>query len=617
MKTSVKLSSLFLALVFITSCSLQEEGLFERDLQLKNDDLTKTSEISKVIPGSYIIVFKDHVVNPAAEAGMLSARFGLEKGHVYEHALKGFSASVPDKALKGLQNHPLIDYIEADITMHANAQTIPTGVKRIAAIHSTGTIINVGVAILDTGIDADHPDLNVSGGIRFYRGRFTDSKYDDDNGHGSHVAGTVGAKDNDIGVVGVAPGASLWAVKVLDARGSGYLSDIIKGLDWVTARATTIKVINMSLSGQGVSNAYRKAIQNCVEAGIVVVVAAGNDSRDVYGNDGIFETSDDIIPAAYPEVATISALADSDGIPGGKGSPTSYGDDDSFASFSNFSRSVDNKDEPPVISPGAAIDLILPGVSILSTYKNGGYATASGTSMASPHAAGLVALYIANNELIPSSATDVYNIRQALIDAGKAQNDSEYGLFVQNDPDNNKENLGWAGTGTVDPPVNQPPVADFSYSISDLTVAFTDKSTDSDGTIASWSWDFGDESTTSYIQNPIKTYNAAGTYKVTLTVTDNKGLSGSKDKSISVPEESGGLVLTAVAYKVKGRQKVDLTWTGATNVVIYRDEGDIATLTGSSYTDNIDKVGGGSYTYKVEDVSTTPSTWSNEVTVTF
>ena len=613
MKTSVKLSSLFLALVFITSCSLQEEGLFERDLQLKNDDLTKTSEISKVIPGSYIIVFKDHVVNPAAEAGMLSARFGLEKGHVYEHALKGFSASVPDKALKGLQNHPLIDYIEADITMHANAQTIPTGVKRIAAIHSTGTIINVGVAILDTGIDADHPDLNVSGGIRFYRGRFTDSKYDDDNGHGSHVAGTVGAKDNDYGVVGVAPGAPLWAVKVLDARGSGYLSDIIKGLDWVTARATTIKVINMSLSGQGVSNAYRKAIQNCVEAGIVVVVAAGNDSRDVYGTDGIFETSDDIIPAAYPEVAAISALADSDGQPG---------PDDSFASFSNFSGSV--VDGNPVVSPGAAIDLILPGVSILSTYKNGLYATASGTSMASPHAAGLVALYIAINKISPNNATDVYAIRKALIDAGKAQDDPLYGLSIQNDPDGKPENLGWAVTGTVAPPANQPPDANFIYSIDGLTVTFTDESTDSDGTIASRSWNFGDGSPVveTNLTKLDHIYSDYEEYTVTLTVTDNDGSTVSKTELVTVTEETDpGIVLTAVAYKVKGRQMVDLSWTGATadaDIIIYRDGEEIASLTtGSSYTDNIGKVGGGSYTYKVEDVSTSPSTWSNEVTVTF
>jgi len=152
-------------------------------------------------------------------------------------------------------------------------------------------------------------------------------------------------------------------VKVLNSKGSGYLSDIIKGLDWVAARSADIEVINMSLGGQGLSTSYRNAIATCVGKGIVVVVAAGNESSDVYGKDGNFETSDDIIPAAYPEAMAISALADSDGNYGGSGQATSYGADDSFATFSNFSKSVVSG--KPVTSSGAAIDLMLPGVSIL------------------------------------------------------------------------------------------------------------------------------------------------------------------------------------------------------------------------------------------------------------
>lgn len=125
------------------------------------------------------------------------------------------------------------------------------------------------------------------------------------------MAGTATALDNGWGVVGVAPGARLWAVKVLDASGSGYLSDVIAGIDWVTQNAGDIEVANMSLGWQGNSVSAREAIQNSVAYGVVYVVAAGNDSEDVYGSDGIFGTSDDFEPASYPEAATISAFTDS------------------------------------------------------------------------------------------------------------------------------------------------------------------------------------------------------------------------------------------------------------------------------------------------------------------
>lgn len=222
----------------------------------------------------------------------------------------------------------------------------------------------------------------------------------------------------------------------------------------------------------------------------------------MYGNDGEFGTSDDRIPAAYPEAATISAMVDSDGLSGGQGTSTSYGADDSFASFSNFSYSVVT--ENPVNSSGKAIDLILPGVNITSCYKDMNYATMSGTSMASPHAAGLVALYIAEYGRA-NNATGVYNIRQALINNGKLQTDPE-GMKVQNDPDGNEENLGWAGTGTAT--VNQPPTANFSYQANNLAVTFTDLSTD-DGTIVAWSWNFGDGAT-STDENSQHTYASVG-----------------------------------------------------------------------------------------------------------
>jgi subtilisin family serine protease len=609
---SVKLLSIFIALILISSCSLQDERLIQEDLQLNSGDLTNATEISQAIQGRYIVVFRDLVTNPSTDAEMLRGKFGLQLGHIYENVFKGFSASIPDQALNGLRNHPLIDFIEPDITMYASEQIIPTGVRRIAADKSATADIdgvdegmNVDAAVIDTGIDQQHPELNVVGGVRFYLGMLTDSKYDDDHGHGSHVAGIIAARDNGSGVVGVAPGARLYAVKVLNSRGSGYLSDIIKGLDWVRAKASDIEVINMSLGGQGSSTAYRTAIQNCVAAGIVVVVAAGNESMDVFGPDGKFGTSDDLIPASYPEAATISAMADSDGQPGGTGPTTSYGSDDSFASFSNFSRSVAPGN--PVSSPGLAIDLILPGVNIYSCYKDMNYATMSGTSMASPHAAGLAALYIVEHGRA-YTANDVYAIRQALINAGKAQNSAE-GLSTQNDPDQNPENLGWAGSGT--PQENQPPVADFIYSATDLSVTFTDKSTD-DGTIVTRGWTFGD-GTNSALTNPTHVYATSGTYSVSLTVTDNGNLSASVSHPVTVnAPEPGSIVLTATPTSIRNRMRVSLTWIPSTTVVdVYRNNVRIATSVSNSYTDNLNKKG--VYVYEVRSGNIR----SNAVTITY
>jgi len=395
-----------------------------------------------IAPDRYIVRLRDDVKDPPAAASELARRHGFVVGHVYRRVLRGFSARMSRAVKRMLERNPEVAYIEPDRKFYAIAQTLPTGVDRMdAGPEFTGGEVNADIAIIDTGIDLTHPDLNLAGSTDCAGfGGCVDGGGNDGHGHGSHVAGIAAAKNNDFGVVGVAPGARLWAVRVLDNNGSGWTSWIIAGIDWVTAHADTIEVANMSLGGQGFSSAMREAIQESVAEGVVYVVAAGNDSRDVYGNDGRFGTSDDFVPAAYPEVAAISALADSDGRYGGAGPTTSYGPDDSFASFSNFSRSVTAGN--PVTSPGAAIDLMCPGVNIYSTYRNGQYATFSGTSMASPHAAGLAALYIAQNGRA-HDAIGVYAIRQALIDAGVDQNVAG-GLAVSNDPDANKERLGYA-----------------------------------------------------------------------------------------------------------------------------------------------------------------------------
>jgi subtilisin family serine protease len=534
------------------------------------------------------------VIRPGADAGDVAAGLGVAVSYVYSHALNGFAAPLPAAQLRALKADPRVAYVEPDLVVHTcEGQTLPTGVDRIdvdfnatADIDNIDDRVDVDIAIIDTGIDQYHPDLDVVGGRRFYtiatgapwnRGTFADENYDDDNGHGSHVAGTAAALDNTEGVVGVAPGARLWAVKVLDASGSGYLSDVIAGIDWVTGKADVIEVANMSLSWQGNSSAARTAIQNSVEVGVVYVVAAGNDASDVYGLDGSFGTSDDIEPAAYPEVATISAMADSDGQPGGTGGDTSYGNDDSFASFSNFSASV--VDGNPVTSPGAAIDLLMPGVDIYSTYMGDGYAKGSGTSMASPHAAGLAALYIAANGRA-TDATAVHAIRQALIDSGVAQNGPQ-GLATLNDPDDNLENIGWAGPlGSVD----YPPTVNITNPENGVTVSGTVTVTidatdieDPAGTLTvTWSVDGGSWHSATYISDT-GYYEASwdttagvddGSHTVNASATDSAGNTGNDSNNVAVdnvndpPVADAGPDQTVVDEDGDGFETVTLDATG-------------------------------------------------------
>ncbi|NCQ34006.1 S8 family serine peptidase [bacterium] len=408
------------------------------------------AEVSKsageIVPDHFIVQFKGDVSDVPARARKLADKYGFELRMVYEHALKGFPVHASARVIESLRAETDILEIVPDRMYKVSAQYLPTGVDRIdtdlnpiANIDGVPTGVDVDIAIIDTGIDYNSTELNVVGGVKLTSG-VPEPNFMDDNGHGTHVSGTAAAIDDSVGVVGVAPGARLWGVKVLNSFGFGSTSNIIAGIDWVTARAADIEIVNMSLSGVGWDSAFHTAVANCVNAGVIVVVAAGNDSRDVYGADGTLGTSDDVVPACFPEVATISAYGDSDGKAGGTGGITSDGADDSFASFSNFSASVYAGN--PVTSPGLAIDMTLPGVDIVSTVPNGGYASASGTSMASPHAAGLFGLYIAQNGR-PIDAAGVSAARQAVIDIAVAQG-APYGLAVANDPDGNLEPLGFA-----------------------------------------------------------------------------------------------------------------------------------------------------------------------------
>jgi subtilisin family serine protease len=464
-----------------------------------------------------------------------------EVDYVYKRALKGFAVVATEGQRARIAADPRVALIEPDLPVSIDAQTTPTGIQRSFAagnsnIDIDGTDdfrVDADIAILDTGIDLEHPDLNVVGGVdctvqvgnRFVCDDSRDG--DDDHYHGTHVAGSAAAIDNGDGVVGVAPGARLWAVKVLNAQGSGFTSGILAGIDWVIERGD-IEVLNMSLGGSGRSAAYRTAIDNAVANGVVVVVAAGNANAD----------ANNASPAYVPNAITVSALADFDGAPGGNGARTCRNDqDDTLANFSNW---------------GTAVDIAAPGVCILSTIpiERGRYGTLSGTSMASPHVAGAAAL-LASGSNAPRNASDVQAIRNALVGNGNFN-------WTDDSGDGVKEALldvsGFSPTLTPTGGGNAPPTADFSVNCDFLSCSFTDGSSDDTG-VTRWSWDFGDGGS-STSQNPSHNYSAAGDYTVTLTVEDAQGASASASRTVTVEDRSssaGGPVLENIAPRTRTR----------------------------------------------------------------
>ncbi|HEU4671418.1 MAG TPA: S8 family serine peptidase [Candidatus Limnocylindrales bacterium] len=358
------------------------------------------------------------------------ARDSVRPDHVFRHALRGFAATLTPAQAAAVRADPSVRAVVPDARVELTEQSVPTGVERIratdspiASINGIDGRVNVDVAIIDTGIDPDNPDLNVAGG---HNCTGDGRGWGDVMGHGTHVAGTIGARDNGIGVVGVAPGARLWSVRAFEPDGFSRISWIVCAIDWITSLKDPIypdlpriEVVNMSLRDDGRDDhdcgrtnhdPEHEAICRSVAAGITYVVAAGNDAT----------TTARWRPASYDEVITVSALADFDGLPGALAEPTcsalgGAATDDAFAPFSNY---------------GADVDLIAPGVCIRSTYPGGSTKLSSGTSMAAPHAAGAAALYKAAH-LFASPA----DVRAALVAAGSADWDTS------SDPDGTHEPL--------------------------------------------------------------------------------------------------------------------------------------------------------------------------------
>lgn len=337
---------------------------------------------SQVIPGRYIIEYNDVNGRMPAVTKVESAQeyknqiaaiqdifiddfrsMGITNANItasYGFALQGFTADLTKDQVELLRKDARIKNIEQDYTIRmgkpgggggggADPQQTPYGTTRVGG----GTSSSSNTAwVIDSGIDQDHPDLNVdtARSISFLSGSPSNQSPDDQNGHGTHVAGTIAAIDNTIGSVGVAPGTTVVAVRVLDRRGSGSNSGVIAGVDYVAANGSNGDVANMSLGG-GVSTALDNAVISAASTGVKFVLAAGNESQDANNSSPA--------RANGPNVYTISAMDIND----------------NFASFSNF---------------GSPVDFCAPGVAVFSTWKSGGYNTISGTSMAAPHAAGVL-----------------------------------------------------------------------------------------------------------------------------------------------------------------------------------------------------------------------------------
>ena len=308
---------------------------------------------------------------------------------VREFNFDAMTIRAPRSAIEGLENNPNVRYVEENGRMHALGQTTPYGIEQVDAdvvIDDGETGDGVSVSIIDTGIDPNHETLsaNLGEGWAAVSAACQDDcdsgwtcaaneirtcyeEWDDDQDHGTHVAGTAGAVDNNVGVLGVAPDATLHAVKVLDCCGSGDFSDIAAGIEWSADQGHD--VINMSLGG-GESDAVNDACDYAAQQGVVIVAAAGNDGP-----------SEDTVsyPAAHEEVIAVSATDENDDI----------------AEFS---------------SRGPEVEIAAPGADVLSAVARDGYEELSGTSMASPHVAGAAA------QVIASGITDREEVRQRLKD---------------------------------------------------------------------------------------------------------------------------------------------------------------------------------------------------------
>jgi len=574
-KMHFKLFVTVLALFLINSCNEPlVEDYSENNLELKSANSLKTS---------YIVLLNDADLNTellklkgyekkqaavkAVSAKILN-RVGIVDGeieHVYGTAVKGFSIKIPPGQLKKLQDDLSVVKIYEDKLVSlvqpknikvagdvsAQSQEIPWGIIRVnGGADGTGKT----AWIIDTGIDLDHPDLDVdaSRGETFVT---RTKSADDDNGHGSHVAGTIAALNNGEGVIGVAAGATVVPVKVLDKRGSGYYSWIIAGVDFVAEHGSVGDVANMSLGG-GFDEELNDVVISAAQSGVMFALAAGNEGTDA--------NTKSPASAEHVNIYTISAMDSND----------------DFAYFSNYGN-------PPV-------DFCEPGVSIYSCYKGGAYATMSGTSMAAPHMAGLLLLGFENLTYIETVNGDPDgNPDSIAVYDGTVTPPENYAPTANAGPDQSLTDIEGDG---------------------ELVVLDGSGSSDDNG-ITSYVWTY--EGYTIPDGETSEVTLGIGIHTVTLTVSDGE-FTDTDGVIIEVKEPvlPGDIVLSASVRKVRGVRYVDLEWSGAVDeeVEIFKDGASIGTTPNNGfYTVNLGRVSG-TFTFKV--CETEGSGCSNEATAT-
>ena len=487
---------------------------------------------------------------------------------------------IPGQALAGIARNPNVEYIEADPPRYPMVEEVPYGITMVQAQEGVNGGIAPGtgtplVCIIDSGYETEHEDLDerVSG----YPGG-SNPWSTDYCGHGTHVAGTIAAVGgNGKGVVGVINDPASIGLHILKVFGSpssscgwSYASTLVDAANRCADAGA--RIINMSLGCTGrrcASSTENNAFATLYAAGVLPIAAAGNSGNTQYS-----------YPASYDSVVSVAAI-------------------DANKSLASFSQRNDQ------------VELAAPGVSVLSTYNGNRYAYLSGTSMATPHVAGVAALVWSHHD-----AATAAQIRSALqvtaANLGPAGRDNSYGYgLVQAAAAVDYLDANSGGGGDPEPEPNKPPSASFTHSCIGLECDFTFSGNDSDGNVVSWDWSFGDSGAGSSVQNPVHLYDAGGTYTVTLQVTDNDGATGSAAQNVTVEDPNGGvdgdgIDLSATGYKIKGVQHADLSWSGAAGDFVVTRDGTTTVYSGSgtSYTDNINAKGGGSYTYQVCETGT-------------
>lgn len=378
------------------------------------------------IPNHYIVVLEDSIDRPGEVAQAQTADRGGRIGFVYRSAFKGYSAVLSKEAVEALRNDPRVRFVTPDTVGEGGAQTTPRNVKRVFAPNNGNLAINekndvwvnADVAVLDSGVEFSHPDLNPTISVKCtppsesltlepnYK-TCVEGEGIDVHGHGTHVAGTIGAIDNSEGVVGVAPGARITSVQVLNNANKTTQSWFAAGIDWVTEEYKNIEVANASIWCQCEWPAVETALEGAVSRGVVFVTIAGNAP-------GV--NAEKISPAKNQYAFTVGAIADYDGLAGSLSATppctveyTGPEEDDSWANFSSW---------------GTVVDIVAPGFCVYSTKKGKTYGTMWGTSMAAPAVSGAAAILAAKEN--PENLADVEKIEETIEEAGNYEWKAEY-----------------------------------------------------------------------------------------------------------------------------------------------------------------------------------------------